>query len=145
VWPHDNALIAAGLARYGFKEMAGEILSGLLAVSTLVDLYRLPELFCGLERRSREGPTLYPVACAPQAWAAAAVFLLLQSCLGLSLDAEKKQIRLDGPYLPETVPELWIRDLRVGEACVDLFLERRANLVRFQILDKRGEVEVITT
>ena len=145
VWPHDNALIAAGLARYGFKEMAGEILSGLLAVSTFVDLHRLPELFCGLERRTREGPTLYPVACAPQAWAAAAVFLLLQSCLGLSLDAEKKQVRLDGPYLPETIPEIWIRDLRVGDACVDLFLERRANLVRLQILDKRGEVEVITT
>ena len=145
VWPHDNALIAAGLARYGFKDMAGEVLSGLLAVSTFVDLHRLPELFCGLERRTREGPTLYPVACAPQAWAAAAVFLLLQSCLGLSLDAEKRQIRLDGPYLPETVPEIWIRDLRVGDACVDLFLERRANLVRLQILDKRGEVEVITT
>jgi len=144
VWPHDNALIAAGLSRYGFKDMAGEILSGLLAVSTFVDLNRLPELFCGLDRRARQGPTLYPVACAPQAWAAGAVFLLLQSCLGLSLDAEKKQIRLDGPYLPEPIPELWIRDLRVGDACVDLFLERRNNLVRLQILDKRGEVEIIT-
>ncbi len=85
------------------------------------------------------------MACAPQAWAAGAVFLLLQSCLGLSLNAEKKQIRLDGPHLPEAIPELWIRDLRVGDASVDLFLERRANLVRFQILDKRGEVEVITS
>jgi len=145
VWPHDNALIGAGLARYGFKDMAGEVLSGLLAVSAFVDLNRLPELFCGLDRRAREGPTLYPVACAPQAWAAGAAFLLLQSCLGLSLDAEKKQIRLDGPYLPEAIPELWIRDLRVADACVDLFIERRTNLVRLQILDKRGEVEVITT
>jgi glycogen debranching enzyme len=145
VWPHDNALIAAGLARYGFKDMAGEILSGLLAVSTFVDLNRLPELFCGVGRRSREGPTLYPVACAPQSWSAAAVFLLLQSCLGLSLNADKKQIRLDGPYLPEAIPELWIRDVRVGGASVDLFLERRANMVRLQILDKRGEVEVIST
>jgi glycogen debranching enzyme len=145
VWPHDNALIASGLARYGFKDMAGEILSAFLAVSSFVDLNRLPELFCGLERRTREGPTLYPVACAPQAWAAGAVFLLLQSCLGLSLNADKKQIRLDGPYLPESIPEIWIRDLRVGSAVVDLFLERRADLVRLQILDKRGEVEVITT
>ena len=145
VWPHDNALIAAGLARYGFKDMAGEVLAGLLDVSKFVDLNRLPELFCGLERRAREGPTLYPVACAPQAWAAGAIFLLLQSCLGLSLDAVNKQIRLDGPYLPEAIPELWIRDLRVGDACVDLFLERRNNLVRLQILDKRGEVEIITT
>lgn len=145
VWPHDNGLIAAGLARYGFKDMAGEILSALLAASAFVDLHRLPELFCGLDRRTHEGPTLYPVACAPQSWAAGAVFLLLQSCLGLSLNAEKKQIRLDGPHLPEAIPELWIRDLRVGDASVDLFLERRANLVRFQILDKRGEVEVITS
>jgi glycogen debranching enzyme len=145
VWPHDNALIAAGLARYGFKDMAAEVLSGLLAVSTFVDLNRLPELFCGVDRRSREGPTLYPVACAPQAWSAAAAFLLLQSCLGLSLNADKKQIRLDGPYLPEAIPELWIRDVRVGGASVDLFLERRASMVRLQILDKRGEVEVIST
>ncbi len=145
VWPHDNGLIAAGLARYGFKDMAGEILSALLAASAFVDLHRLPELFCGLDRRTHEGPTLYPVACAPQSWAAGAVFLLLQSCLGLSLNAEKKQIRLDGPHLPEAIPELWIRDLRVGDASVDLFLERRANLVRLQILDKRGEVEVITS
>ena len=145
MWPHDNALIAAGLARYGFKDMAVEILSGLLAVSTFVDLNRLPELFCGVDRRLREGPTLYPVACAPQAWSAASAFLLLQSCLGLSLNADKKQIRLDGPHLPEAIPELWIRDVRVGDACVDLFLERRTNMVRLQILDKRGEVEVITT
>lgn len=145
VWPHDNALIAAGLARYGFKDMAGEILSALLAVSTFVDLQRLPELFCGLERRTREGPTLYPVACSPQAWAAGSVFLLLQSCLGLSLEAKRKQIRLDSPYLPDSLPDLWIRDLRVGGACVDLFLERRADLVHLQILDKRGQVEVITT
>ena len=145
VWPHDNALIAAGLARYGFRDIAAEVLSGLLAVSTFVDLNRLPELFCGLDRRAREGPTLYPVACAPQAWAAGAVFLLLQSCLGLSLSAEKKQIRLDGPHLPEAIPELWIRDLRVGDAHADLFLERRSHLVRLQILDKRGEIEVITT
>ena len=145
VWPHDNALIAAGLSRYGFKDMASEVLSGLLAVSTFVDLNRLPELFCGLDRRAREGPTLYPVACAPQSWAAGAAFLLLQSCLGLSLDAEKRQTRLDGPYLPEQIPELWIRDLRVGDACVDLFVGRRHNWVRLQILEKRGEIEIITT
>ena len=65
IWPHDNALIAAGLARYGFKDMAGEVLSGLLAVSTFVDLNRLPELFCGLDRRAREGPTLYPGGMCP--------------------------------------------------------------------------------
>src|SRR5207253_3892361 len=85
VWPHDNALIAAGFARYGFKESAGMLLAGLLDASLFFDLHRLPELFCGFPRRAGESPTLYPVACAPQAWAAGAVFLLLEACLGLSV------------------------------------------------------------
>ena len=85
VWPHDNALVAWGMARYGFKEPVHKILTGLFDASLFVDLHRLPELFCGFVRRTGEGPTLYPVACAPQAWAAGSVFLLLQACLGLSI------------------------------------------------------------
>src|SRR5205807_2310488 len=81
VWPHDNSLIAAGLARYGFKQSAARILAGLLDTSIFVDLHRLPVLFCGLERRPGEAPTLYPAACAPQAWAAGSVYLLLEACL----------------------------------------------------------------
>src|SRR5213075_1138820 len=87
VWPHDNALIAAGFGRYGFKESAAMVLAGLLDASLFFDLHRLPELFCGFPRRAGESPTLYPVACAPQAWAAGAVFLLLEACLGLSVSA----------------------------------------------------------
>src|SRR5262249_43161444 len=74
VWPHDNAIIASGLARYGLKIAAGRILAGLFDASLFVDLRRLPELFCGFDRRPGEGPTLYPVACAPQAWSAGAPF-----------------------------------------------------------------------
>src|SRR5438067_7637087 len=100
IWPHDNAIVAAGLAKYGFKDLAGRILLGMLDVSNVVDLHRMPELFCGVERRKGESPTLYPVACAPQAWAAAAVFMLLEACLGITVRAGKKQILFEQPCLP---------------------------------------------
>jgi hypothetical protein len=65
IWPHDNSLIASGLAKYGFKKRAGQMFMALLDLSSLVELHRLPELFCGVDRRLGEGPTLYPVACSP--------------------------------------------------------------------------------
>jgi glycogen debranching enzyme len=142
VWPHDNSLIACGLARYGHKDLAGQILLGLLDTSNMVELHRLPELFCGLERRKGEGPTLYPVACSPQAWAAGAVFLVLQSCLGISIDEERNQIVFDRPYLPEGIPQLWIKNLRVGADFVDLILDRQRESVGVQVLEKRGSVKV---
>jgi glycogen debranching enzyme len=145
IWPHDNALIASGLAQYGFKSLAGKILLALIDVSGMLELHRLPELFCGLDRRPGEGPTLYPVACAPQAWAAAAPFLLIQSCLGLKVEAIHKRVVFNRPVLPEGIPRLSIRGLRVGEASVDLLFERRVDTVRVQVLEKNGEVEVVAT
>ena len=143
VWPHDNALIASGLAKYGLRDLAGQILMGLLDASSAVDLHRLPELFCGFDRREGEGPTLYPVACSPQAWAAGAVFLLVQGCLGLSLNGGKKQLVLDRPFLPDGIPQLWIRNLRIGRARADLFLERHAGTVRVEVLEKQGDIDVV--
>ena len=145
VWPHDNALIAAGLARYGFKNLAGKILLALMDVSSNLELHRLPELFCGLDRREGEGPTLYPVACAPQAWAAAAPFLLIQSCLGLIVQGAHNRVVFTRPALPEGIPHLSIRGLRVGEASVDLLFEREFDSVRVQVLEKQGDVEVVAT
>ena len=124
VWPHDNALIAAGMARYGFKEFTGRILAGLLELSVHVDFHRLPELICGLHQRPGEGPTLYPVACSPQAWSAAAVFLLLQACLGISLDAPNRRLTLHRPFLPDSLAHVSIRQLSLGEGSVDLLLSR---------------------
>jgi glycogen debranching enzyme len=143
VWPHDNALIASGMARYGFKELAGEIMLALLDVSATVDLRRLPELFCGLDRRTGEGPTLYPVACSPQAWAAASGFLLVQACLGLSVHDGEKKIIFDQPYLPEGIPQLLIKDLRSADASVDIQLERNQNSVSLRVLRKQGKVEIV--
>ena len=94
VWPHDNSIVANGMARYASKKMAGQVLLALLDLSSEVELRRLPELFCGLKRRPNEGPTLYPVACSPQAWAAAAPFLILEGCLGITVQAERETNRL---------------------------------------------------
>ncbi|HKW19119.1 MAG TPA: amylo-alpha-1,6-glucosidase [Terriglobales bacterium] len=145
VWPHDNAIIASGLARYGLRNLAGKVMLSLLDVSSVMELHRLPELFCGLERRPGEGPTLYPVACSPQAWAAAAPFLLIQACLGLRIEGAQNRVVFERPYLPEGIPQLSIRGLRVGNASVDLFFERQAENVRVQVLEKQGEVDVIAT
>jgi len=114
-------------------------------VSSMLELHRLPELFCGLERREGEGPTLYPVACAPQAWAAAAPFLLIQACLGLSVQSSQNRVVFARPALPEGIPQLSIRGLRVGDASVDLLFERQIDSVRVQVLEKQGDVEVVAT
>jgi len=143
VWPHDNAMVALGISNYGFRDLAARILSGFMDVSANVELHRLPELFCGLERRSGEGPTLYPVACAPQAWAAGAAFMLLEACLGMSIDAPNKRLILEQPYLPPVISQLWIRRLEVGSGSIDLYFERKDNAVRVEIMEKRGEVEVL--
>jgi glycogen debranching enzyme len=143
VWPHDNALIAAGFARYGLREAAAKLFGGLFAASAFFDLHRMPELFCGFSRRPHEGPTLYPVACSPQAWAAASVFLLLQSLLGLVVDAPKRQIRLERPELPRSLQKLRVRNLRVGGASVDLTFRRHLGDIGVTVDRKRGDVEVL--
>ena len=140
VWPHDNALIAWGMARYGLKEPVLKILTGMFDASLFVDLHRLPELFCGFVRRPGEGPTLYPVACAPQAWAAASVFLLLQACLGLSIHGAEERIRFSNPTLPEFLQEIRIDNLRVGKATVDLMIERHPQDVSVRVLRMDGQI-----
>src|SRR6185369_71596 len=109
VWPHDNALIAEGFARYGFRRETARILEGLFAAAIHIDLRRLPELFCGFPRQRSQGPTSYPVACMPQAWSAAAPLSLLQSCLGLRFAAATKEIVFDRPGLPAFLDEVVLR------------------------------------
>jgi glycogen debranching enzyme len=144
VWPHDNALIAAGLARYGLKESVAMLLAGLLDASLFFDLHRLPELFCGFPRRPGESPTQYPVACAPQAWASGAIFLLLEACLGLSMSAPEQTLVFSKPVLPAFLPKVSIRDLKVGEARLDLLLTRHdEGDVGVNVLRRAGALEVL--
>jgi glycogen debranching enzyme len=145
VWPHDNALIAAGMASYGFKQGALSILSGLFDASLFLDLHRLPELLCGFTRRPGESPTLYPVACSPQIWSSAAVFLLLQSCLGLLIEAPRARLSFSQPVLPPFLESIEIKNLRIGEAVVDLSLERHAQDVGINVLRREGRVEIVVT
>jgi glycogen debranching enzyme len=142
IWPHDNALIAAGLARYGHTAAAMQVLTGLFDASLHFTQHRLPELFCGFPRRPGEGPTLYPVACSPQAWAAAAVFGMLQACLGLDIDAPSGTVSFHSPRLPEYVQWAELRDLRVGSGSVDLLLQRYDNNVGVDVIRKSGDVAV---
>jgi glycogen debranching enzyme len=142
VWPHDNAVIAAGFARYGFHEAATRVLAALFEASLHFDLRRTPELYCGFGRTRDAGPTLYPVACAPQAWAAAAPFLLLQACFGLRIDAPRGRLSLVRPALPEVLEEVHLKNVRVGDACVSLRLDRNGARVDVSVLERRGELEV---
>ncbi|MDG3007740.1 amylo-alpha-1,6-glucosidase [Paludisphaera mucosa] len=142
VWPHDNALIAFGAARYGRKDLASAILSGLFAAGTYLDLSRMPELFCGFGRVPGEGPVPYPVACAPQAWAAGSVYLLLQACLGLTVDAAERKIRFQRPRLPSVLPELRITNLHVAGGAADLRIARRGDAVSVDVLRRDGDFAV---
>ena len=144
IWPHDNSIIAQGMARYGSKQMAGQVLLALLDLSSEVELRRLPELFCGLTRRPTEGPTLYPVACSPQSWAAAAPFLILEGCLGISVQADRGRIVFDRPFLPEGIPQLSIRGLGCGKVAADLLLERRNDSVLVHLENKQEGIEIVT-
>jgi len=143
VWPHDNAMIAYGALRSADKMLALRVMSGLLDLSENVSQHRLPELICGFGRRKGKGPTLYPVACSPQAWAAGSVFMVLQACLGLEINAKEARIYLHHSALPENLQEVRIHNLRVGGASVDLSFERYGETVGVNIERRRGAVEIV--
>jgi glycogen debranching enzyme len=143
VWPHDNALIALGLSRYGLKQHALRVLEGLFDAAQLMDLNRTPELFCGLPRRLGEGPTLYPVACAPQAWAAATAFGLVRSVLGLSVRADPPRVRFHRPVLPRFLDEVVLANLPVGADRVTVRLHRYPDDVGVNVTERSGPIEIV--
>jgi glycogen debranching enzyme len=142
IWPHDNALIALGLARYGLRRSVERVFKGLFDAATYMEMRRLPELFCGFQRSRGRGPTHYPVACLPQAWASATPFTLIEASLGLQFDPVANEIRLRNPRLPAFVDELVLRNLQLKQSSVDLKVRRHANEVSVEILERRGQVKV---
>ncbi len=142
IWPHDNAISALGMARYGHVDSAGRVMHGLFDASRQFDLARMPELFCGFTRRPEEGPTHYPVACSPQAWAAGAVFMLLQACLGLEIDALESTVRISSARLPPFLDHLELENVAVGDARIDVRVQRQGDGVELDILERRGSVSV---
>ncbi len=142
IWPHDNALIALGFARYGLKQPVEAVFEGLFRAGTYMDHRRLPELFCGFQRQHGQGPTLYPVACNPQAWAAATPFALLQACLGLEFDPFADEIRLNNPRLPKFLDEVTLRDLQLGLSYVDLHVRRHGENISLDTPRISGGIRV---
>ncbi len=142
IWPHDNALIALGLARYQCKPAVDTLLGGLFNAATYMDQSRLPELFCGFQRQRGHGPTLYPVACSPQAWASATPFTLLEASLGLEFDPFNGEIRLRNPRLPQFLDEVTLRDLQLSSSSVDLRVRRHGDTVSLDTTRISGDIRV---
>ena len=142
VWPHDNALIALGLSRYRAKSDVTRIFRALFDAATYFELHRLPELFCGFPRYTGRGPTLYPVACAPQAWSAGAFFALLQASLGIKQDPWKKEIRFQSPMLPNFLDEVELMGLSAGSGSVDVRVRRHGDRTSLEVLRTQGHVDV---
>jgi len=142
IWPHDNALIALGLARYDLKRSLERMFEALFDAASYFEMRRLPELFCGFQRSRGRGPTHYPVACSPQAWASATPFTLIEASLGLQFDPAANEIRLRNPRLPRFLDELVLRNLQLKQSSVDLKVRRHANEVSVEILERRGHIQV---
>lgn len=143
VWPHDNALIALGFARYGEKHAAADVLGALFDAASYMDLRRLPELFCGFMRRQRNAPTQYPVACSPQAWASATILSLVQATLGLELNEGSGEIAFYRPVLPPFLDHLHLRNLRLGTGSADVLLHRHGDDTAVTVTRREGDAIVV--
>lgn len=143
IWPHDNALIAYGMQRYGKKEGVNKIFEAMMDTSLYMDDKRIPELFCGFDRRKAEGPTAYPVACSPQAWAVASVFMMVQSCLGIDIDAKANLLCFNEPSLPDFMDFIEIRNLRINSGRIHFMAEKNHGSVSIKIMEKPDDLEVL--
>jgi glycogen debranching enzyme len=129
IWPHDTAMCAAGMARYGERRGVVHIAATMFESAAQFEM-RLPELFCGFPREAGDPPVAYPVACLPQAWAAGSVFMLLQACLGLRVNGEAGMVELHQPHLPIGIDHFSLLKLSVQDDVFDLHFERMGERVR---------------
>ena len=143
IWPHDNAAIAIGLVRYGLKEEAARVFQGLFDAAKEQEMRRLPELFCGFIRKPGRGPTPYPVACSPQAWAASAIFGVLGACLGLEQAHSDDEIRFRNPIMPAFLDEIVLRNIQIGCSQADFRMHRYGNDVATNVLNRRGNARIL--
>jgi glycogen debranching enzyme len=142
VWPHDNAIIAAGLKRYGYEQAAEKIAAAMFDIAARARDNRLAELYCGFERRPGAEVVGYPVACSPQAWAAAAPFMLVQAMLGLTAHAPSSTLAVIRPKLPSWLGRVEVRNLRIGGATVGLAFTQSDGVTGFSLLEQEGELTV---
>jgi glycogen debranching enzyme len=144
IWPHDNSFIVAGMRRYGYIKEAEEITSQILEASMHFPYSRLPELFCGFARDKELSsiPVEYPVSCSPQAWAAGSTILLLQTMLGMRVDAACEKLYLS-PKLPQWLRYISMQNLRVGKGTVNLHFERQGEDTSFRITENSAGIQVV--
>lgn len=145
IWPHDNALIAWGLAKYGLKVEVNKITKALFDAGLFIEGQRLPELFCGFKRREGEPPTHYPVACSPQTWSVASCFMIIQSFLGMDIDVEQNVIRFHKPMLPDFMNSLTIRNLKFKKNHLDIQFNKAEENVSIAILNKDSTIRLEIT
>lgn len=143
VWPHDNSLIAHGMALNEFREQAQQIFTSLFQAAHNFRDCRLPELFCGITRRPGDEPVHYPVSCSPQAWASGAMFLILSSVLGIRPSGHRKEVNIVNPSLPEWLDYLKIRNLRVGKTRIGLDFTRQGKRTFCNVVDVEGEKMIV--
>jgi glycogen debranching enzyme len=143
VWPHDNALVAGGFRRYRMPEQAMTLASALFEASRYFEHRRIPELYCGFPRHADQGPISYPVACAPQAWAAGSMLAMLTALLGLDADAGRQRLTLESPVLPPWLRWVEIQGLRVGGARLDLSVVRGRDGASVELVSRSGNVELL--
>ncbi len=139
VWPHDNSLIACGMAWYGFHKQAAIVFSALYEAALHFRDYRLPELFCGIERRDRDEPVQYPVSCSPQAWASGTPLILLTAMLGLRPDANRQQLAIVNPHLPDFLSYLRMENFRVGNSRITLEFQRQGERTFCNVISIQGD------
>ena len=138
VWPHDNALIAWASHNTDTRRRSSRYSKPCLKPRRYMELRRLPELLCGFQRRRGRGPTLYPVACSPQAWASGALLLMLQASLGLEFDPAQNEIRFRDPLLPSFLESVLFRNLQLGESSADVMAYRHADKVSVEVVRSEG-------
>jgi glycogen debranching enzyme len=143
VWPHDTAIAAVGMRRYGFIDSFLTLATGLFEAVLNLEGLRLPELLCGFPRAPGFGPTRYPVACSPQAWSAGAVFQLVGGMLGLEADAAENRLTLNEPILPPWLDWIAVRGLRIRHSSLDLLVSRGRQQAAVELLDRRGDAELV--
>jgi len=143
VWPHDNALIAAGLKRYRFARSTNRVATALFDAAVQADYLRLPELFCGFTRRTPNRPVSYPIACSPQAWAAGSPYLMLQALLGISARAHENLLTVNLPHLPTWLNAVEVRNIVVGDSRISVVFRREGEITSFSLLAREGDVRVV--
>ena len=143
VWPFDTALIANGLKKHGYVQEAGRLAWGLLEAAAAHEYSRLPEMFCGFTRHAVDRPVSFPMACSPDSNSAAALFLVLQSMLGIYAQAEENIVYVHNPVLPRWLGEVTLSNLRVGRTTMRLRFRREGGQTSFSVLDKQGPGRIV--